>query len=436
MENNIQKWFIIQEDSHLGPYSVEVLHQMHQKGHIDDETILWSEQNKITSSYSDIFLVDEMLSEVEIDLELDEDELPPEIPVDAVVKPKEIHVKNLDTETTPKPPSEKKKTSKKIVVLGLFLIIFLGSFISLYFVQEKVKLTRPSGMKLSDFEIAFNNLKMNKPSFFLSKDRKEVFFTTSYQGELVLGVKLDSIVRESLSEDPVSVTATAVLKDNLATIKNFSFQKGDALVEGEYEIELTTLESKHLPFPYSFFNEKKVINLKEKVLLTNLSANDFNKEKDRFWKSIRENELIFWQDLTEQYQTLSVIILQIKDSLENVFVLSSSLGEAVKRFEKNYKENFGMFFTSFVISNDKNSEKLASQDFPDKVKVLGHYSHLSRLAKAVGSETMEILHDLETFRNYNNLNETDVKKKSLNRLEVLLKEAKEREAHIKTNYLE
>src|SRR5690606_33756641 len=98
----------------------------------------------------------------------------------------------------------------------------LGSFISLYFVQEKVKLTRPSGMKLSDFEIASNNIKMNKPSFFLSKDRKEVFFTTSYQGELVLGVKLDSIVRESLSEDPVSVTATAVLKDNLATIKNFS----------------------------------------------------------------------------------------------------------------------------------------------------------------------------------------------------------------------
>src|SRR5690606_22512635 len=201
-------------------------------------------------------------------------------------------------------------------------------------------------------------------------------------------------------------------------------------------IEINTLELKKFSFPYSLFHEEKAIDRKDKILLTNLSKEAFQKEKEGFWRSIRANEAIFWQDLSEQYKTLSAIIIQIKESLENVFVLSSSLAEAVKRFEKNYKEKFGMFFTSFVISNDKNTQKLTAREFPDKANVLGHYSHLSRLAKSVGSETMEILQDLETYQDYNNLNETDVKKKSLKRLQDLLEEANKKEEMIRVRYLE
>src|SRR5690606_37924224 len=136
----------------------------------------------------------------------------------------------------------------------------------------------------------------------------------------LLGVKLDSIVRKSLSQDPVVATATSRLKNHVAVIKDFTYQKGDYIVEGEYQVEINTLELKKFPFPYSFFHTEEEIDFKNNILLTNLSFEAFQREQDEFWKSIRANEAIFWQDLSQQYNTLSAIIVQIKDSLENVFV--------------------------------------------------------------------------------------------------------------------
>lgn len=429
----MEKWFIIQDNSHLGPYDEESLHQMYQTGQIDDETFVWCSKIKEQASYGDIFLAEEELKEIEIDLF--EDELPPELPTSTQssnAPEKEYSLEGPLKETQAK---VRKKFKSHFLFLGFFFLAIL-SFWGVYQYQGHTSLTRPSGMKLKDYADALSAIK-NKENFFaLSKDRKKIFFFSPYKGELLLGIKLESIVKESLSQNSVVATTSSKLKNHLAVIKDFSYLKGDYIVEGEYLVEINTLETKKIPFPYSLFHKEKQIEEKQKILLTNLSVDAFQKEKDRFWKSIRANEAIFWQDLSEQYKTLSVIIVQIKESLENVFVLSSSLAEAVKRFEKNYKEKFGMFFTSFVISNDKNTQKLAARDFPDKATVLGHYSHLSRLAKSVGSETMEILQDLETYQDYSNLNETDIKTKSLERLQKLLEEANNKNEMIRTKYLE
>src|SRR5690606_4574597 len=101
---------------------------------------------------------------------------------------------------------------------------------------------RPSGMKLKDYENALLAIEKKENFFSLSKDRKEIFFFSPYKGELLLGIKLDSIVKESLSQNPVVATATSKFKNHLAIIKDFSFEKGDYIVEGKYQIEINTLE--------------------------------------------------------------------------------------------------------------------------------------------------------------------------------------------------
>ena len=96
----------------------------------------------------------------------------------------------------------------------------------------------------------------------------------------------------------------------------------------------------------------------------------------------------------------------------------------VTSFDNAYKSNFGVFFTSFILSVDKQYDKLMKKQFPNKNKVISHYSKLKDLAIEIGEESVRVLENLKSTNAISLTREQfqELKHKSLFKFRLIIKE--------------
>jgi hypothetical protein len=448
-------WFIIRDQDHLGPFTQEELEELYASKEISDETLVWNESLKQSVSFSRLDFdspppLPPELSLMETEEELDEvpEEFPEEFPDE--VSEEEIEVEReeeLEDELEEELEDELENISqdiieeesddlnnlnplnplyKKIAIIVLILI----TPVAIYFYQNKL-FSRPSKMSLRDYErlteIVEKKSEQSDFVFALAQDRSILWVATNNPNQGKVAIKLKAVKNKFLGEGEIEAFAFADLKSHLLTIKDFKFKKGLKLLDGYYEVELYTPSGLKKPFLGFAYKHKTQFQYFKNVLISTMKSDDFEKVLRKYAVKKKNNESQFWSELKQKYQTLKMITQQIQDGVRRVFDEQSfgenktSIQKKIQSFESEYKKNYGNFFTNFVIANDRSYEDLVKKNFPDKVDIISNYTRLSKLARSIGMQSVEVMQDLERFNQWQNPRAVkNFKQKSLTRFQKII----------------
>ena len=441
------EWFLITDSEHLGPFSEDVMQQLFESGDVDENSLIWKEGWVDAKTYQEVFLNEPETIEEESEVDhsvseeaqvLDEEkksenDTPPDLPpmpsesgLDSdiefeskVAEIKDVVSTHLDNDGENEDDddeevidleeydfdfqkSEKNLLGKiKYVSIALIVIACIVP-VGLYFKDISNVFSRPQSMSLGDYkrltETATLSSKKLKFEFSLALDKRTLWISTNLPLEGEVFLKFKSKPGMVLGND-VELKARGILKRRLIELSEFQFIKGNKFADGVYDIEIFTVEKLDIPFYYIFFDPwEKEFRYLDQVTITSLHPREFSRQMKILSKKKEDNKTAYWSELIEKYRTVKTMTTQIKDAVNTIFTGNREQWERlVNRFETEYKNKYGVFFTSFVTTNEISYEKLINKEFDDKYEVISSYSKLTKIAKDVGSESMLILQNLESF---------------------------------------
>lgn len=421
-------WFIIRDQDHLGPFTQEDLEELYASNEINDETLVWNESLEESVTYGSLALDEPPPLPPEFNDVVSEQAEQIEQTEKTALVENEIE-DEIDDEIEDESPHPR-HSSRKLQMFWFIIFIILLTPIAIYFYQNKI-FTRPSKMSLRDYtrltEIVEKKSEATEFVFALAQDRSMLWIATNNSNQGKVAIKLKAIKNRFLGEGEVEAFALADLKNHLVAIKDMRFKKGFKLLDGYYEIELYTPSKLNKPLLSFVNNHKKQFQFFKKVLISTMKPEEFEKSLAKYAVKKKYNENQFWSELKQKYQTLKMITLQIQDGVRTVFGKQRyvdnqmNIKKKIESFESEYKLKYGNFFTNFVIANDKSYEQLARKNFPDKVDIIANYTRLSKLARSIGLESVQVMGDLERFKQWQDQVEVErFKEDSLARFQKII----------------
>lgn len=410
------QWYIINDQNQVGPFSKDDLKACFENNNLPNSTLIKSERMKRPMTFSSIFPVSSKSVAVEL----------PNIPtfneVPELTK-ESIHQDTLHTDDlifeTSESEAETESTSdineqiitevesitkKRKYPVKLYIIIFLllGSIVSAYVYLKLYTpvFVRPKNMSLETFKKIKNIHKSDylMAKVYLSKDKKTIWFATNNFATGKVRISLDSIKGKILSKNKVLLTSDATLKDGIATFNKFVYESNESLIDGEYMMNLENISTLSVPLIYKLKKNELNLNYRKKMLLTNSTKAVFNNKLNKFLKKLKRNKNEFLNELIQKYLTLKTMVEQIKDRFSTTFSNTAlEWNNRAEMFEDLYTKQFGPFFTSFVIANEKQYELINKKEFPNKTQIISDYTRLSRIAKEVGLMSVGVMEEYEKF---------------------------------------
>ncbi len=470
------EWFLVRSNEHFGPFSTQVVHDLHAQGEVGDSDLLWKEGWDDAKPYSQIF-AEPTQSDNENSVDELEEEVPPPLPPNLLqssetnskkTKAENVEVKvpvvkeqSSSTRQAPildnevdlseyeaemlEPDLEaefikKEKNSKflKSLKLASILFMFLAVLIPawMYYLSNQEMFSRPSSMSMKDFnklmKVASNKEQQIQFASSLAVDKSRVWFATNVPLRGRVNLRLKSMPNKILGQK-VEIEATGILDKHLIEFNNLKFIKGTKLVDGEYSAELYTDRELEVPFYQRFFSPKsRQFRHSQKFLITNLDLGDFRKQLDKFNRRKARNSDQFWEELVQKYLTVISITTEIKNAIETIFKADPDKFQLeVINFNNDYKSRYGVFFTSFVTANNQSYDRLAQKDFDDKVEIMANYNALSRLATSIGDTSMDAIDKLSRFNRMKSTNKEydELKEKILQPLVGIIEDCKSKVQH-------
>lgn len=439
------QWFIYIDQELVGPFTKESLKEYLQSNSLPDSTLIKSSKMINPMKYSSIFSssIDQApdlpklpsLPNTSIEETPKEENIPSKavlsqkteiassikskIKIDELKPEKTAFIKESKTEKIKQVPKTveissdnssqiisdieslnitSKKPYKLIAVIVVMFIIVLSSY--LYLQNYSPTFVRPSNMSLKTYKEATSIHKASylKAKLFLSKDKKTLWLITNNFATGKVRLSLDSIKNRALTKDKVLVTSDSILKDGVAQFNRLVFESNELIVDGEYMMNIENISKVTKPLKYTFKKTEQNINYRQKILLSNFSSDVFEQKMKEYLQKINKNNNEFTRELVQKYLTLKSMVQQIKAKFLETFSNSEITWlNRAKSFEEIYKKQFGPFFTSFVIANEKQYENINKKEFPNKIEIISDYTRLSRLAKEVGLTSVNIMNKYETF---------------------------------------
>ncbi len=393
------KWFILMPGGHEGPYSLNKLITLCERKKISQEVKIWSEGLTETISLKKVLELGHESPNIEIVSEKLEtiDELPP-IPETEEIFPPEM--------PTNKAQSQFQRWEVKFLIL--LLITIVGVF--LFFKKDQFSIPRLSKMSL---EIHEKILKENifegwsKNIFFreyLPLDHSHIWLITSGYQRCEVEASFNSIFDKLLTfkEERISFKTKGSLSGHVIEFSSFDFIQGNKIVPGLYEMDIKATNCSWdglKPKLMNFFREpEKEYIARTKVILFskgpveyNLALENLIRKKLEIKERTKSQEALFWQDLTQKFQTLEAISLQIEQHFLDF------LDQGPKFFKRNsksmvevYSKKFGSFLTSFVVENENYFKSIDDAGSSRK----RNYELMVRLtSKKIGLESMKLIEE-------------------------------------------
>jgi len=396
------QWFIINGEQRVGPFTKDKLKDLVSRENLPLDTLIQSESMNYPMKFSLIFPVK---AKTDIGAPPDLPELPdfPQSPAPApkVKASKKIEKKSLKESFDQGIESIKVKTSipyKLYISIAAAFIIIVSIFYSVK--NFTPTFSRPKEMSLETFQSIRNihDAQNLKARVFFSKDKKTIWFATNnfVSGQIL--ITLSSIKDRVVSKKRISMISKAYLTDGLASFKDFIFDSGEKLVDGEYMMSIESKQPLEAPLVYTLHKTQASINFRQKVIVSNLKKDSFEEALKKFLEKTKKNTNEFESELIQKYLTLKTMVEQIKESFLNSFSNTNlAWSQRASEFESNYKKQFGPFFTSFVIANENQYSEINKKEFPNKIEIISDYTRLSRIAKGVGLTSVEVMEQFESF---------------------------------------
>ncbi|MCT4641928.1 MAG: DUF4339 domain-containing protein [Bacteriovoracaceae bacterium] len=406
------QWFIIKNKEKRGPFT-----KLQLKDEIESNSdLVISEKMKSPMSFEELFGhicrdkdlpgLPDLLTQESLDLKneiLDQEESENNPKEEKLFVGEELEdkpIQQVDVDFSQFESLAKQK-STKFIAFGLLITILTCFFISYYYmISYRPSFIRPNAMGLSDAKKARAIIESNYFSqrLFFSKEKNIFWFVTNNfsSGQLILEAK--SVYKKILSNKEIKFSAKAIIKDGVARFDELSFDIGQRVKDGIYEVSVQNVLPLTKKFPYTLQDHNSRISFKDTILISHFSVADFQKKINSFIQKNTNNNNEFKDELVQKYLTLKTIVTQIREAFLSSFAKSNEpWAKRVKNFEKEYTEKYGQFFTSFVIQNEKQYEQINKKEFPNKTQVISDYTRLSRLAKQTGVISVATMSELEKF---------------------------------------
>ena len=309
---------------------------------------------------------------------------------------------NFDDEEFVDDEVEKRYVKYAKILVGVLLIsavLFAGYR---YFLNANNVFDRPSTMSLNDYETLTAVAKMPEKkldfTFALASDKRTLWASTNNPLEGEVFVNLKSKKGRVLGQD-VEVKAKGYLEDNLITFTDFQFVQGTRFLDGFYDVEIYTVDDLKVPFFKRFFHPtERQFRFINEFLITSMLRIDFEKQLRAFTEKRQMNSNEFWIEIEQKYRTIKTITEKIRSGFLDILNADEKNYQvAIQKFKDRYSKEYGVFFTSFVKSNDASYERLVGEEFEDRIEVIGNYTELSKLSKKVGTQAMALLVKLEAL---------------------------------------
>ena len=132
--------------------------------------------------------------------------------------------------------------------------------------------------------------------------------------------------------------------------------------------------------------------------------------------------------MREEYKVVKSIASGIKDVVEKAFNDPvEQWAENLENFERSYKSNYGIFYTSFVIEIDKQFDFINKQEFSDKADIISHYANLKEISRDIGEVAVSTLENLKSVEvgKLSTAEFQDLKHRSLLKFNLIINECDE-----------
>jgi hypothetical protein len=395
----MEKFYVVHGTRQLGPFSPRQLKEFYLGNELPEDSIVWSEDLSVKQDIK--VLVKEIIRR---------EETPPPVPPKAKEARDQLIARRARARRSKKRQAQKqalllkkkKAAARKEyynIAKNLFILTLAMVGLKYYLKSEKPKVVVTQANSVKEVKEATPKTVVTTDQNFttkLNKDRRTVKVTTAvpFTGEVEF--RFISIPKKVLQTSYIEFFGKGMMQNGELTIDKYSFERGSRVVDGFYNVYIRG--EKKLNFMEELQEEAPLINLQAERFVSLMSKKAFNRKLKRMYRKVLVNESRYWSELKQKYLTVKMITSNIRKEVDKIFEVKNEddFKAAVKKFERNYTANYGKFFTSFVISNENSYYPLKKKNFKNKNEIISTYSKLTRLSKRIGTDTMEILHKMET----------------------------------------
>lgn len=432
-----KEWFIFKGTHHLGPYSVKEMEDFYKSGELTAQSLVWREgaekwealskskdfqylligantplelpktnQSKKSALPSLPELPDlpdddapppmppGILKQAERPLQddsMDMPDIPPPIPLDAILNPNGI----------PKDFEKKTKAPSKLifsVVVALFVMVVGWFYMNEQNsqVQLRVKGIMPIYLERLQ-ETATQNTPSINLSLALSLDGKTVYASTNKDGEILSIIKLKSIPKRTLGTEDVELLVRGVIKDHLGVFSRMQLTKGSQFVPGEYSVDFTGRRLHFLNRKFPFLNDieffkgmNTTFTYETDALIFAGTPREFEKKISEYGETIVTEKLKPYTDKLERFQTFQSLL---NKTMEDYLIVLEDMKKPkdIEAYEDKYTKEVSPVLQSLVVEAYEISKKESTAVLTNESSAVATYTQQVQVGKQMGELASDMI---------------------------------------------
>lgn len=421
-----KEWFVFKGTHHLGPFSKEEIAEFYHSKEISDQTLVWKEGSPSweplhkTAFFEFLFkptiAVDApppipsipVLPKAPKD-SVDDEELPPPIPLDAILDPTGEFRQNKNmTETSNRWP----------FAIGLFIFVAVIAWYGMTQRDANIQL-RIRGLMPVYLE-KLETMATKKSNHFeaelaLSLDGLTLWGSSNYPGLINVKMELKSIPKRVLGTDDVELLVKGDFDSHLGKFTRMTLLRGSKFLPGEYTVHVSGKEihyiNRHLKklSQFSFFRSfNKSYSYDGRVLIYAGTPREFEKRLADYAESIFREKLKPFQDKLERIQTFESILNATSQNYLLVLETAKT-GSAIKQFEAKFiKEISPLLQTLVVKANELAKDPVMSEQELSRF-VVAPYRDQVLLGKQIGEMASDMITKTIKIKKLSDKNKSDLR---------------------------
>lgn len=315
---------------------------------------------------------------------------------------------------TPLPDSLEEKITKRRQLstkVALFFVLFILLVVgSAFYMGKNNRFQWPEGpaqyVKDELQTVVFSKDPQLQMKAMLGMNKTEIWVAMNRHYDAHLQIELNSIPMKILSEKQISVNAVSLLHNRLAIVDKIKFIKGGELVPGYYTM---TVKSKRVGIVpdfarklgqtfdndilASFIVPELIVEMKQDVLLSIDSKEEFDKRLATFWDKLKEFKLSPFKAVYEHLNTLEALGASLLEIYSTRLRLMRS-GKDIRAFNDEFTQKIGLFLQTFITSEFAVAKKYQKEGMPELAKL---YFDMIELAKEISLLGSDMSHDTKKY---------------------------------------
>lgn len=416
-----KEWFVFKGTHHLGPFSIEEVEEFFRTGEINAQTLIWKEGNEKweplskTTVFEFLFKpqkVKIVLREVPPPLppipvlptppdELFDDELPPPIPLDAIIDPKgqvRLRIKNEE---------KSNRYSKYALIFGSIVFAVVIGWYAMTQKEAGIQLRIKGIMPVYLEKLEMTAIK-NSPRFevamALSLDGLTLWGSTNFSGEIATVIKMDSVPRRVLGLEDVSLTVKGDFINHVGKFNKMVLTQGSKFLPGEYRFHAKARQIHFLNRNFKFLSGISFFKSLNKSYLYDGTAliypgtpREFEKRLLEYSTTILNEKLKPFHDKLERLQTFESIL----NSTSQNYLMElekAKTGKAILSFETKFIKDISPLLQSLVVKAHELSQEPKYLEEEKSRQVVAPYKEQVLLGKQIGEMASDMITQSMKFK--------------------------------------